>query len=416
MRIKMIILAIALIAIESVSPTRLFAQNTIKSLPECIQAAMDNNLTMKSGRIAIERAKDLQGTAFNIDKTGVSLNQDFTGGGNGNNLTFSQSFDFPTAYTSRRGLLKAETNLERSNYNVTQNELVKEISGTYYQLLYEKENIKVLQVQDSIYSKFLFLANAKLKSGETGRLEQMNAERLYSENKIELQNTEKSYQNIQILLQRWLNTDEIIEPAETQLPIMEAKVLLAEFDPEQTPLGEVYENKTKVSERNLSVTKQGYLPSFNAGYQTQMLIKGWNPNDVTREKFREGNFMGVELGVSVPLFFWEQKSKTKAARRDVEMAKVQKEEVMLTMRKNYDTYRNEYAKAKNALDYYSLHGNKQAGEIIRISQISYEKGEIGYIEYIQNLKIAVEIHLQYANAINDYNQTIIMLNYLQGNK
>ena len=46
----------------------------------------------------------------------------------------------------------------------------------------------------------------------------------------------------------------------------------------------------------------------------------------------------------------------------------------------------------------------------------YEKGEIDYVEYIQNLKTAVEIHLLYANAINDYNQTIIMLNYLQGNK
>ena len=68
------------------------------------------------------------------------------------------------------------------------------------------------------------------------------------------------------------------------------------------------------------------------------------------------------------------------------------------------------------MDYYSLRGSKQAEDITRISQVSYEKGEIDYVEYIQSLKTAVVIHLVDANAINDYNQTIIMLNYLQGNK
>ena len=107
---------------------------------------MEKNLTMKSGRISIERAKDLQGTAFNIEKTGFSLSQDPTSGGSpDNSISLSQSFDFPTVYTTRSKLLKAETNLERSNLEVTRNELVKEITGTYYQLLYAKENIKILQ-------------------------------------------------------------------------------------------------------------------------------------------------------------------------------------------------------------------------------------------------------------------------------
>lgn len=197
---KTIISTIMVMAMLTVIPLTLSAQNSIKSLQECIQSAVDNNLTMKSGRISIERAKDLQGTAFNIDKTGISLSQDFTeGGGTGNSLAISQSFEFPTVYGSRRGLLKAETNLERSNLEVTRNELVKEVTSTYYQLLYARENMKILQEQDSVYGKFLFLASAKFKAGETSRLEEMNAERLYNENKIELQKTEKSYQNIQLM-------------------------------------------------------------------------------------------------------------------------------------------------------------------------------------------------------------------------
>ncbi|WP_321332294.1 TolC family protein [uncultured Bacteroides sp.] len=417
MKTKITISAIAIITMHVAFPPTLSGQNSTKSLQECLQSAIDNNLTMQSGRISIERAKDLQGTAFNIDKTSFSLSQDPTSGGSpDNSISLSQSFDFPTAYGSRRGLLKAETKLERSNLEVTRNELVKEITSIYYQLLYARENIKIRQKQDSIYAQFLFLADAKLKSGETSRLEQMNAERLYNENKIELQNTKKSYQNIQLILQRWMNTEEYVEPVEVALSVMEPAFPITDFNPEQTPLGELYANKKIISEKNLSVVKQGYLPGFNFALKSQFLIKGFNPYNIERERFDKGNFMGFEAGISVPLFFGEQRAKTKAAKREVERTKIQQEDAMLAMRKDYQTYLNEYAKAKNTLEYYSLHGRKQAGDIIRISQISYEKGEIDYVEYIQNLKTAVEINLQYANAINDYNQTIIMLNYLQGNK
>ncbi|NDV96150.1 TolC family protein [Dysgonomonas sp. 521] len=393
------------------------AQESVNTLDECIRLAMENNLTMKSGKISIERAKDLQGTAFNIEKTSFSLSQDPTSGGSpDNSISLSQSFDFPTVYTTRSKLLKAETNLERSNLEVTRNELVKEITGTYYQLLYAKENIKILQEQDSIYSKFLFLASAKFKAGETSRLEQMNAERLYNENKIELQKAEKDYQNVQLILQRWMNAEVSVNPLEAELPVMAANYPFNNFSAEQTPMGRVFQSQKEVSEKNLSVVKQGYLPSFNFALKNQFLIKGFNPYDVERERFNKGNFMGFEVGVNIPLFFGEQRAKTKAAKREVEIARVQQEEVVQAMQKQYQTYINDFYKAKNSLDYYTSQGIAQADDITRISQVSYEKGEIGYVEYIQNLKTAVEIHLQRTNAVNDYNQTIIMLNYIQGNK
>lgn len=408
---------ISIIAIGLLISGVLIAQNNAKSLQECIDTAIENNLTLKSGRISIERAKDLQGTAFNIDKTDISLTQDpLSGGGPDNSIALGQSFDFPTLYIARRGLLKAETNLERSNLEVSRNELVKEVTSIYYQLLHSKENINILQKQDSIYDKFVFLAKAKFNAGETSRLELMNAERLSNENKLEVQKARMSYKNIQLVLQRWLNTEESIDPVERSLPVIESEFSVADFNAEQTPLGMVYGNKLLISEKNLSVTKQGYLPGFNFALKNQLLIKGFNPYDQERERFTKGNFMGFEVGISIPLFFGEQRAKTRAARREVEMAKVQQEDILLTIRKEYQTYLNQYFQAKDNLTYYTFGGNRQAEEIVRISQISYEKGEIDYIEYIQNLETASGVFLQYTNAVNDYNQTVITLNYLQGNK
>ena len=53
-----------------------------------------------------------------------------------------------------------------------------------------------------------------------------------------------------------------------------------------------------------------------------------------------------------------------------------------------------------------------AESIISAAQHSYKAGDIGYIECIQNIKDAIKIKTDYLAAINNYNQTIIQLNYL----
>ena len=50
----------------------------------------------------------------------------------------------------------------------------------------------------------------------------------------------------------------------------------------------------------------------------------------------------------------------------------------------------------------------------RKSQISYENGEIGYVEYIQNLQTALDVQLRFADAVNDYNQAVINLKFIKG--
>jgi cobalt-zinc-cadmium resistance protein CzcA len=70
------------------------------------------------------------------------------------------------------------------------------------------------------------------------------------------------------------------------------------------------------------------------------------------------------------------------------------------------------AKFDEALRYYEEAGLKQAAEQIRIAQFAYSKGEIGYVEFIQNMTQAMNTRLSYLSALRDYNQAVIELNYL----
>ena len=59
---------------------------------------------------------------------------------------------------------------------LSQNEIIKEVTTAYYNLLYGLQRVKLLQQQDSIYSNFLKRATLRYNTGETNQLEKMQAE------------------------------------------------------------------------------------------------------------------------------------------------------------------------------------------------------------------------------------------------
>ena len=408
---------IILIICISALPLLLSAQEKTLTLQKCISMALDNNLDMKAGTVSVGKARDLQGTAFDMEKTSVTLSQDPTSGGSPDNgIKVSQSFEFPTVYAARRKYLKAETAAAQSRLAVTRNEVIRNVSSYYYTLLHQRRTIEILQAQDSVYGRFVSLASAKRKAGETGNLELINAERIYNENRIEKEKAEKAYRSSMLAFRQLLNADVAVVPADASLSIIQQEMPETSVSFEQTPLGEMYAARMAASERNLSLTKQEFMPGLSIGLTGQLLIKGFNPYDIERSRFDKGNFMGFEVGVSRPLFWGGQKAKVKAARREVELAEISRQQAERQIDREYRDGLNEFLRAQKVLEYYTAQGNGQGERMSRLSQVSYENGEIGYVEYIQNQQTALNVQLRYADAVNDYNQAIIMLNYIKGNK
>lgn len=384
------------------------------SLSDCLRMARENNLSVKSGSIAVERAKALQGTAFDLDKTGITLSQDPTSGGSPDNaLSFSQSFAFPTVYGAKRKLLKEETELERARLEMTTQEVEKSVSTEYCNLLYAIERRRILLRQADIYKRFKFLADTKQRYGEAGKLEQMNAQRLGKENEIALRRADKDVETARLRLQNLLNTTDEVAPAEDSLVVLFGSDVLLEGPNQSTQsFQRMLEQQQRVAQQGVKVARQGFMPDISVSASTQLLIKGWNPYDVDRSRFDKGNFMGFEVGVSVPLFYGAQKARLKAAKREAELAETQAIQQLKRRETSLQTALNTYQKAQQNLAYYQEQGLHEADEIERISQVSYEKGAIGYVEYIQNLQTAVEIRNAYAEAVNEFNLASINITYI----
>lgn len=382
---------------------------TKMTLEQCFQLADKQNLTLQAGRKSIERAKVMEGTAWDVDKTEIAFGQNPASSGDTDNaLAFSQGIEFPTVYTARRGQLKAETLAEKSRLGVTNQQIKLEIASAYYAMLYQTHRLSILQRQDSILDRYCDVAEKRYKAGEARQLEFLTAERLRNENHLEMVNVKSEAENKQLELMALLNTNQPVLPAESYLIALESPVC-GTFNYQQTADAQYQQDRLKALDKEVKCAKTGYAPSLSLTLRTQALISSWNPYHIDRQRFTEGNFFGFEIGVGVPLFYGATKAKVKAAKKNREEAELEMQQEQKVKERDYRLGYNRFQNAAKRMAYYNGENISKAKEIVRLSTAEYESGEISYVEYANALQEAIDMGMKQADVINEYNEAALAL-------
>lgn len=394
-------------------PQTVLSQTRKVSLQECINMALEKNPQMQVANKSVERAKVLQGTAWEIDKTELSLSQDPTSGGSPDNaLSLSQSIEFPTYYIARHKQLKAETQAERSKAAVVRLSLENDVKAAYYQAVYQAEKLRVLESQDSLLSQYRTLAEKRYKAGETRQLELLSAERLQRENKMEVLAAHNELETAQLLLSRLVGSVEAVEPKEDSLFPLDWKQ--ASYNYSQTPDGQYSADRLKASEQAVRVAKNGFAPSLSLSLRNQLVISSWNPYDQDRSRFDGGNFMGFEVGVGIPLFYGATRAKVKAARKEREMIALEIKEQEQLRQQEYLSALSRMNAAYVRYTYYNEEGRERSDKMAEQGLLEYSQGEISYLEYMNVLQESIDLRLKRASALNDYNQCVLVMEKLCG--
>lgn len=394
-------------------PQTVLSQTRKVSLQECINMALEKNPQMQVANKSVERAKALQGTAWEIDKTELSLSQDPTSGGSPDNaLSLSQSIEFPTYYIARHKQLKAETQAERSKAAVVRLSLENDVKAAYYQAVYQAERLRVLESQDSLLAQYRTLAEKRYKAGETRQLELLSAERLQRENKMEVLAAHNELETAQLLLSRLVGSVETVEPKEDSLFPLDWKQ--ASYNYSQTPDGQYSADRLKVSDQAVRVAKNGFAPSLSLSLRNQLVISSWNPYDQDRSRFDGGNFMGFEVGVGIPLFYGATRAKLKAARKEREMIALEIKEQEQLRQQEYLSALSRMNAAYVRYTYYNEEGRLRSDKMAEQGLLEYSQGEISYLEYMNVLQESIDLRLKRASALNDYNQCVLVMEKLCG--
>jgi cobalt-zinc-cadmium resistance protein CzcA len=373
------------------------AQNTPLQLNDALQSALNNYPIMQQARLQTEQQQALTKTATVLDPFNINSNL-----GQMNSKLFDYNVGvaqgFKLSNKADRNLLKQNVTVAKSFEEVTKNELIKNVSSAYYHWIYNVQEYNLLLEIDNIFADYEKIADKKFQVGESNQLEKINATLQHKDLKMQLAevNTQVSFYLTE--LQKWTrnNTD---YKAPTKYEVLSEINLNDSTLVKNHPILQFLQQQIIAKELAIKSEKAKAIPSFNLGVNAQSLDK-------------ETPFYYGSVGINIPLFRNGIEAKTQAAKLETEIAK---KELEKSQQELATVYLQQYQLQKQYLEqlnYYKTEGISMAETIVNSAQRLYKSGDIGYIEYAQNLKDANKIKSDYLTVINNYNQTIINIQYL----
>lgn len=381
------------------------SQNKMK-LDDVIKISIENNPSIKSSRLNIEKEKAINLKSFNIPKPQLFVEYEGVQGSLSNaesrKIGFLQTMEFPTNYFLRSDVQESQIKVAEEELNSSVNSLRTNVKLNYYNLLLLNELLKTSKENYKIYEDFLFTAEKKYAVGESSNLEVLGARVNKIKFENEIKNLESEIKSSQSEIRTLMNVNYDITPVEeisyTEV-ILNKTELLTKAINNNPDLKMLNFQKEKFSNK-ISLSKGELLPDISFKYFRQK-ISGDN------------NYWGMEVGLGVPLWFWwEQSGNIKESNYEFKIASSEETGFRKTLENEINKTFEEYENSLRQVKYFNEQALKEADEILRQSKKSYDEGAIGYVEYLQSLNIAYETRVQYLNSIYNYNQSIIKLEKL----
>jgi cobalt-zinc-cadmium resistance protein CzcA len=385
------------------------------TLREAIQMAIDSNLTIRSATYSVDAQKVLKRTSWDIAKTNIDMQYgQFNSYTKDNSFTVSQSFSFPTVYTNQYRLNNANVKSSEWQLKGSQLDIATQVKQVYWQLAYLYSKQKLLNYQDSLYSGFSRAAALRAKTGETNQLEMITARSQSLEIKDQLRQVTADIGIFNRKLQTLLNTNQSICPADTILVRINFKPTSDSVQIANNPtLGYILQ-QIEVANTEKRLERSKMLPDFSVGYFSQTISGTQDVNGVPRTFGFGDRFTGIQAGIAVPLWFFPSSAKIKAAKINENIARTNADYYSKSLLDNYRSLVDEYSKYLGSIDYYEQQAVPEANLIIEQSTKSYKAGAIDYLDYVLSLDRALSIKQNYLDAINNYNQTIINIEFIIG--
>ena len=405
----------ALVILLLASTATVNAQKTQRiNLKQAIQMALDSNLSVRSSVYSVDAQKALKGAAWDIPKTNIDGQfGQFNSYSKDNSFTVSQSFAFPTVYANQHKLANANVKSSEWELKTSQLEIATQVKQVYRQLAYLLSKQKLFLWQDSLYSGFQRAAELRTKTGETNHLEMITARSQAMEVRNQLQQVKADILIFNQKLQVLLNTNEYVLPADTVLQRTDFLPNSNSMVSGNPQLGFALQ-QIELSRIETKLEKSKLLPDLNVGYLSQTIRGDQTINGVPRTFGLGNRFTALQAGIAVPLWFGSNTAKIKAAKLKEKVTQYSAENYSKSLSGNYNSLLGEYTKYNNSLNYYEKQAVPEANLIIDQATKSYKAGAIDYLDYIQSLSRALSIKQNYLDALNNYNQTIVSIEFITG--
>lgn len=392
--------------------TLALAQNVLTA-DEAVAVALKNSPAVKASGLVVRQNEQLVRSTRTIPNPDVTLDSP---SGTFYTLGVQQNFRFPTVYTQQFKLQQQQIVLAQKEKIVTENDLNYRIRTVYLNAQYADAYLKQLQSQDSVYTQIAIAAKRNFEAGTIDKLALIFAETQAADlrNQVSVASQELTMAKRQLML--FMNNGQVAkgqgangkeQRENTQFAILPfanlplVNLSLTDSEISKNPLVEAAKQMEVINRKTIEVEKANALPGFMVGYYNQS----------TRETSLTYRW---RVGVSIPLWAGQYKSRIAAAQTGQEVARQRTEAQTQALSVDLQAAQGEVIKFQNSLNFYETVALQQANDIITAARRFFESGQTDYINFLRTTNDAYQIRLRYVETLRSYNQSILTINYLKG--
>lgn len=406
--------AIILVLIGFVNPKEIQAQSLELRLDSAINIALRANPSVAINEAEKHYYEQQKKAAIDLPKTNVlvTYGQINSYPKNDNNIQISQSIPFPTQLSSQRALANSQVKSSKLKQDITKNDLIYQVKQSYINISYFRELELLLHQQDSVLKLFSKSAQFRYKAGESTFLEKTSAETKANEigNLLALnqRDIEIELSNLQVLLYE----NKTLNPISIDLSSPDLEKQLTE-NISNNPNLHYIKQQIEIAEKQKKVVGSKLYPELLIGYFNQTFIGG--PLNASGTLANSNNrFQGIQVGLTVPLWFFSGKAQNKASEFQKILVEHQYEKSKSEYEGNFKQAIQAYLKEKQNVNYYTTSGLPSAEILLKQASSSWLNGDINYLEYLVAIQQALDIRKGYLQALLNINTSALYLDYLSG--
>ena len=174
------------------------------------------------------------------------------------------------------------------------------------------------------------------------------------------------------------------------------------------------EHQVEISRLEKKLELSQMMPDFSIGYFSQTIFGTQEVNGVTRNFGNGYRFSGIQAGLALPLWLTPYTSRVKAARINEHIARTNADYFSRSAEVNFMNLLEELKKYQSTVEFYEKQAVPEAEIIVEQASRSYKAGALDYLEYVLTLNRALAVRQNYLDAINNYNQTNILIDNSEG--
>ena len=361
---------------------------------EAVQLALNNQRNVKAAYGSVQQQKELLKGAAGIDNPQVFVEatpyEPLIAG-------VQQTFSLPSLYRNRKAVQEERIRLAQLQLTRTEYDLKRDVRLSYLQIQFLKERERIIFYQDSIYQDIKISAQRFFDAGQINKLEELQAETQADRIRNELLRVQAELdaeKQIFVFLTNFRDSFLVERMENYPLSVLSDTAV-------NNIQQQILQQQISINQRQLQLERSELLPQIQAGVSFPTTSNYERP-------------VGYQVGISLPIWRKQNRSRIAAAQAGIEVASAQGELEQQRLNARYRQALANFQREAQSLSYFNQTALPQARAIIETSRRLFQGGQLNYIESLRNLQLAFDIFTNHVNTHRAYNEAVIQLNYLNG--